>query len=418
MRVGGSSTSARFFFICSWLFPCFMQARPPEVAEVRHGSMRHIGLVTTGSINWGRSGHFHFWDLSTDSIPAQLNTGMPLRWNALSGEGQIDGSSEEGPFGFAPLFDLDHDDDGIPDLLEGYCTPLLNNSDSETPVVTGSTPYLADYGGHIRLYDASNVPYWNTTAPDNAIEIWDNDNTQSTPHADAYTGNQFMELNANYVASNYQDLATIPNSVISWSIAHRGREGVDVATVSIGAPGAVTIQRTMSTDNTAWVVYSGSYAVPMGQMTTRFQFDAVSTFTGDVTVGNFIDAFTLSCTNDADTDGDGIPDHLDLDSDNDGIYDCVESGVNAPFTNGVLDGPVNANGIPVAADPDGDGIIDYLLMDSDGDGLYDFTELDSDDDGCSDAVEAGFIDSNGDGTPGTAPITVDPVTGLVTSLTP
>ena len=312
--------------------------------------------------------------------------------------------------------DLDYDDDGIPDLAEGFCTPISNNSDAEEPLITGPTPYIADYGS-IRVYDAGQVPYWSTTAVDNAIEIWNNANSTSVPHCDANTGNQFMELNANYVASNYQDIATIPNSVITWSVAHRGRDGVDVATVSIGAPGSVAVQQTMTDGNLAWVTYSGIYVVPAGQSTTRFQFDAVSSSSGDPAAGNFIDSFTLSCSNDADTDGDGIPDYKDLDSDNDGIYDCVESGVNKPFTNGVLDGPVNPNGIPVAADTDGDGVIDYLIKDSDSDGIYDFTELDSDGDGCPDVIEAGFTDVNSDGTPGPAPITVSG-NGLVTSSGP
>ena len=123
----------------------------------------------------------------------------------------------------------------------------------------------------------------------------------------------------------------------------------------------------------------------------------------------------LSETGDA--DGDGVPDQLDLDSDNDGIFDCVESGVGAPQVNGVLSGPVNPNGIPTTADTNADGAIDYVLNDSDGDSLPDHLEQDSDDDGCSDVVEAGFIDVNGDGVPGDAPVTVDS-NGLVTSLTP
>jgi hypothetical protein len=319
--------------------------------------------------------------------------------------------------------DLDVDNDGVPNTNEGRCTPIANNSDAESPIVSGPTPYLADYGGHVRLYDASFVPFWNTTAPDNAIEIWDNSNPYSSPHANAYSGNQFMELNANYVASNYQDLATAPNSVITWSVAHRGREGVDVATVSIGAPGSVSVQQTMSTGNTAWVVYSGTYAVPSGQTITRFQFDAVSTATGQIASGNFIDAFTVTCNDDVDTDGDGIPDYLDLDSDNDGIYDLVEAGhgqIDADH-NGQIDGAPAAfgsNGLydGVETGPDSN-VPNYTIKDSDNDGNYDFTDLDSDGDSCTDVMEAGFIDTDGDGTPGLAPVTVDG-NGVVTSLMP
>jgi len=319
--------------------------------------------------------------------------------------------------------DLDADNDGTPNTSEGRCTPIANNSDAESPIVTGPTPFLADYSGHVRTYDASFVPFWNTTAPDNAIEIWDNLNPYSSPHANAYSGDQFMELNANYVASNYQDLATAPNSVITWSVAHRGRSGVDVATVSIGAPGSVSVQQTMSTGNTAWVVYSGTYVVPSGQTITRFQFDAVSTSTGEIASGNFIDAFTVSCNNDIDTDGDGIPDYLDLDSDNDGIYDLVEAGHGQGDADhdGRIDGPPSAfgsnglyDGVETSA---GSNVINYIIKDSDSDGNYDSTELDSDGDGCTDAMEAGFVDTDADGSPGLAPVLVDS-NGVVTSLTP
>ena len=42
----------------------------------------------------------------------------------------------------------------------------------------------------------------------------------------------------------------------------------------------------------------------------------------------------------------------------------------------------------------------YLLLtppDTDGDGLLDYIDLDSDNDGLTDAIEAGVADANGDG---------------------
>ncbi|RDY58179.1 gliding motility-associated C-terminal domain-containing protein [Flagellimonas nanhaiensis] len=78
-----------------------------------------------------------------------------------------------------------------------------------------------------------------------------------------------------------------------------------------------------------------------------------------------------------DTDGDGVPDSVDLDDDNDGILDTVE-------------------------DPDLDGDGDPLTdpLDSDGDGRPDHLDIDSDDDGIPDNVEAqptaGYIAPNDD----------------------
>ena len=331
-------------------------------------------------------------------------------------------SSDNDNDGIIDEVDLDDDNDGILDLDEGDCAGILNNPSTESPLLSGSTPFLASYdSGNIKTYNSSNVPFWETTATDNAIEIWGSSNTLTSPHADAHSGNQFMELNANQVASSYQDVATTPGTTINWSIAHRGRSGTDNATVSIGAPGSVSVVETMSTDNTAWVVYSGIYVVPAGQTVTRFQFDSL----GGGSSGNFIDTFTLSCVDASDTDNDGIYDYLDLDSDNDGIYDIVESGVlnetgvNDVNNDGVIDGlaaDFGSNGLFNGIE-DNDTVsasLTYSPSDTDTDGSLDAVEIDSDNDSCSDVIEAGFTDDNSDGLLGPLPVTVDG-NGVVTS---
>jgi hypothetical protein len=79
-----------------------------------------------------------------------------------------------------------------------------------------------------------------------------------------------------------------------------------------------------------------------------------------------------------DSDGDGTDDEYDLDSDDDGIPDSVEAGDSWTITPPI--------------DTDGDGIPDYLDTDSDDDGISDTTEagpdpshpLDTDGDGVAD----------------------------------
>ena len=116
-----------------------------------------------------------------------------------------------------------------------------------------------------------------------------------------------------------------------------------------------------------------------------------------------------------DTDGDGVFNHLDLDSDNDGIPDIVEAGGVDTNGDGQIDYPTPSDPTSMV-DLDGDGFADTYddtdtqgatpgwvagtpisNPDSDGDGLVDALDLDADNDGIPDLVEAGGIDINGDG---------------------
>lgn len=98
-----------------------------------------------------------------------------------------------------------------------------------------------------------------------------------------------------------------------------------------------------------------------------------------------------------DTDSDGKPDGLDLDSDNDGIYDVVEAGHNTTHTNGLLVGNYGTNGLLNTLETAPDSnTINYTITNSDGTGSPDFQETDSDGDGCSDANEA-YNNANADG---------------------
>jgi large repetitive protein len=108
-----------------------------------------------------------------------------------------------------------------------------------------------------------------------------------------------------------------------------------------------------------------------------------------------------SCTNaigitviNADCDGDGIPNILDLDSDNDGINDVKEAGGLDANGDGIADGTPNASGIPASA---GTGIIP---LNTDGTGGADPYDLDSNNDGITDLAQSGLptsLDLNGDG---------------------
>jgi hypothetical protein len=107
-----------------------------------------------------------------------------------------------------------------------------------------------------------------------------------------------------------------------------------------------------------------------------------------------------------DTDGDGIPNYLDLDSDNDSFFDVDEAGL----LNG--DGDINGDGKGDGLDSDGDGLLNLFdnsnlfgttfrayAQDTNSNSLPDYMELDSNNDGVLD-IQTGLyasFDTSGDG---------------------
>jgi gliding motility-associated-like protein len=157
---------------------------------------------------------------------------------------------------------------------------LLCNTDFEDNQITSS----------FIITDASNVPCWGTTAADNRIEVW----RSGFLGVPSYSGNQFVELNANLVSTLYQNFSTLPGASLTISFAHRGRSGVDVMSVSIGPVGGpYTTLGNYSDGNTAWGYYSVAYVVPVGMGNNySLRFNSISSV-GDGSFGNFLDAISI-----------------------------------------------------------------------------------------------------------------------------
>lgn len=141
----------------------------------------------------------------------------------------------------------------------------------------------------------------------------------------------------------------------------------------------------------------------------------------DVDANGLDDIYDMSL-NPIDTDGDGVLDFYDLDSDNDGITDIIETGqlglLSDTDLNGIVDGPTfGTNGwIDDAETSPDSNVIGYTLNDFDTDSIFSYIDADSDGDACSDVIEAGFSDANGDSFLGDNIISVD-VNGLVNNAT-
>ena len=184
---------------------------------------------------------------------------------------------------------------GASPVLAAPCdtsTDSLMNGGFEAPPVLPDT---------YTLFPAASVPPWQTTDGSGEIEIWGT----TFLGVDAYEGNAFAELNANTPGTLYQDVVSTPGSTMTWTLAHRGRDGDDVMQVLIGDANLANVidgvtgwdftSGNLLDGNTAWGVHTDDYVVPAGQTCTRFAFRAVSA-TGGPSQGNFLDAVAFTTT--------------------------------------------------------------------------------------------------------------------------
>jgi uncharacterized repeat protein (TIGR01451 family) len=119
--------------------------------------------------------------------------------------------------------------------------------------------------------------------------------------------------------------------------------------------------------------------------------------------GPYVDSNNDGVNDLYDTDKDGIINQFDLDSDNDGIPDVVEQGGVDTNGDGVIDNYSDSDGDGFSQNVDGStgGTagsgkgLDYLGFDTDG--IANAIDLDSDNDGIPDNVEALSADANNDG---------------------
>ena len=242
-----------------------------------------------------------------------------------------------------------------------------------TSAQEGCTPTGLINGG----FEAWNVPantiqfFGNSngwTAENNLIEIWGT----GAGLVPSYEGIDYMELNSGGPTTIFQNLTTDPGATYSWQVAHRGRNGVDVANLEFGPPGGPYIVIQIMTDGTtAWQLYSGTYMVPIGQTITQVRFVSVSYGGNCQSCANFLDAFNFTPI---DTDGDGVPDcnddcpndvnkaapgqcgcgAADTDRDLDGTADCVDG---CPDDNSKITAGICGCGV-ADTDTDGDGTAD------------------------------------------------------------
>ncbi len=358
--------------------------------------------------------------------------------------------------------DLDDDNDGIIDLLEGHSTG--NSIDlTATPTLLSGTGTISDaVVGDFILYDNAindGVTTFDVVAEvisiqrDLVTEILDFsttrffeigslagekfDSTQDehvviriyiVQDGSATVGNPtgtpatvtnvtftFGDIDSDTVR-NFTEVFGYSTSTPPDTVTLPGAPSLleNVGFINGGGPGAgynlYRMRRDVAGDPTNWTDELNLGATPDVSVELFFnslsQLEIVFGVTG-FNVGNTRRGavVTTDATIDLDTDNDGVTNRLDRDSDNDGISDLIESGQDAAtvdITNdGEHDGGVNGSGIPTAAN----GGAGVAPANSDVDSIADFLDLDSDNDGIPDNVEAqatlayvaptGPVDANG-----------------------
>jgi hypothetical protein len=304
--------------------------------------------------------------------------------------------------GVIDMWDLDTDNDSIPDVIEAGLADSNGDALADAGVVVTKTPRDTDQDGtpDYRDLDSDNVGSWDIT---------------STPAKTADTNND-----GRIDVATDTDGDGIAN-IVDGDPAVRGSKsdndgdgvgaGLDRDDDGDGIPD--TIEGSKDSDNDG-VLDANDKDSDNDGVPDNVESGLPSSTGKDSDLDGIDDAYDASSTggtdanNDGvddkfaprDTDGDGIPNQLDNDSDNDGIPDLIETGL-APLTGLDSDKDGIDNKFDVTntggVDANRNGIDDAFekVIDTDGDGVPNYIDTDSDNDGVTDANENG--DFNGDG---------------------
>jgi hypothetical protein len=247
-------------------------------AAGQHGpeSTRTMSLYVNGSrtrqLSFERTGNWLNWANQTAKV--QLK----------SGENKISFRVDKGDTGYINL---------------DYVILGIEKSQSRSPVNAGlaNPSFEEPRGKEASFVLVETMPGWKTT--DTHFEIW----STGFKEVAAHEGTQFVELNAYIDGTLYQDSTGIqPDSVLEFTFAHRGRNGKDTMKLTItdlgknnslgGGDDTVLFTKEYSTGKDAWAVYDSTKEKQIKALgnTVRFAYRAISSATGELGEGNFLDA--------------------------------------------------------------------------------------------------------------------------------
>ncbi|SHF79398.1 hypothetical protein [Chryseobacterium sp. OV279] len=256
--------------------------------------------------------------------------------------------------GITNINDLDDDNDGIPDTSEGYCTnslfdagwfgnaPLSTQNQDGLWASAPSNPSSITYAGaHNNAVVATAAPFTFGTGltfstNGGTLSRWLLTGVDATTLSAAKTGNDYAQYSFTTPASmtGYREF-----SKFGWADDNDNgtyKVGVEVSTNGFLSAGTLLLQDFQVVDGSG----SGYEYKATTTLINLVRLLPNTTYTFRVYIYGAAAASTTLSYEDfqfgtclsADTDGDGTPDFLDLDSDNDGCLDAIEGDENVTIS--------------------------------------------------------------------------------------
>ena len=277
--------------------------------------------------------------------------------------------------------DLDSDNDGVSDLIEVDIAPSIdknNDGSVDGEVDSNGIPTTVVLGDEILDTDGDTVPNYRDLDSDNdgLLDV----------------------IEAGGIDDNHDGLIDEEESLVSSLPDSNNNEIKD-----INEPNNATLASVLDSDGDGVIDdINDSDEDGIPDVVDGMEDGFGSSASIDTDKDGIADIYDIDDDNDGildsveeagdvlrDTDGDGVLDSKDLDLDNDGIMDLIEAGGQDTDNNGLVDNPLDENN-----DGHADSAVNLPITDTDGDSIPDFQDLDSDNDGISDLVEAGVSLSN------------------------